>query len=167
MRKIWILGACLLLCAAPLTACGDGESSEKTVVGQARAELNQHDCNDIARRMVAAASAALTDLASGDTDISTLDQSHEITVSAFLAAQSNADSTLTKLLAGMKAYDTDLEKANFKRLALKIEGGVCTAAAVEFGESTPYVYGTYPNAAEEGAYTDTTDVMYVLGKAAG
>lgn len=167
MRKIWILGACLLLCAAPLTACGDGESSEATVVGQARSELKQADCNDIARRMAAAANAALTDLAAGDADISSLDRTHEITASYFLGSQSKDDDIVKKLLAGMKSYDSDLEKADFKRLALNIEGGVCTAAAVEFGESAPFVYGTYPNAAAEGAYSDTTDVMYVLGKAAG
>lgn len=166
MRKRIILAACVLLAVTPCAACGGTSSSEAGVVGQARTKLSQADCNDIARRMVVSASSSLTDFSINDMDISALGSEQSVSYSEFCAAAAEDKVLDKKLWASMKSYDTDLEKSDFVRVSLRIEGGVCTAAAVQFGESAKGLFGTYPKQAASDGSQQFTDIGAALQFAA-
>lgn len=165
MKKRMILAACLLLAVTPCAACG-GESSEGTVVGQAKQKLNQADCNDIARRAAAAASTALSDLAAGDADVTALSGDQETSYTEFCGASAGDSGLSMRLYAAMKTYDTDLEKSDFVRMRLRIEGGVCTAAAVSFSDASAQMYGTYPKSLAAGVSEQPADITAALNYAA-
>lgn len=156
MRKAVILAACLMLAAMPCTACGSGGSSEPGVVQQAKGELSQAECDDLAKRLFTAANSTLTDLAADGIDLSPLNGDFTADGGSIASAvrpenPAGQDELRQTLFAGMRGCDADLAKADFQMLAVRIKDGVCTAFAAQFGAEAPYVFGTYPKRMAENS----------------